>query len=133
MMNVPIRSSACGLAGGACHPLTRKRKTARTSYIDGQWHGSYCALEPYPREPFMDPTILQTLGELFAVLGQLIVQLAALAGHWILLILLIAWALLAVNWQKAWPVMASGGWAPLPLPSGIVSPRLARLQTVPRD
>ena len=81
----------------------------------------------------MDPSLWQTLGELCTVLAQLVMQLAALAGHWILLILLIAWALLAVNWQKAWPVLARGGWAPVILLSLIVSLAWSRLQPVPCD
>lgn len=29
--------------------------------------------------------------------------------------ILVVWFLLAVDWKKAWPVLAAGGWAPLVL------------------
>src|SRR5438477_12899515 len=59
--------------------------------------------------------ILHTLGELFLVLGKLIVELLAFGLQWLLLIFWIAWWLAAVNWKKAWPVLARGGWVPLVL------------------
>src|SRR5947209_14618354 len=80
----------------------------------------------------MEP-LLQTLGELFTVLGQLIVQLIALAGHWLLLIVWLAWWLLGVDWRKLWPVLANGGWAPLVLLVLMVSLVWSRLQPVPCD
>ena len=73
-----------------------------------------------------------TLGELVAVLGQLFVQLFALGAHWVLLILWVAWWLFAVNWHKAWPVLRSGGWAPLVLLIVIVALTWSRLQPVSR-
>jgi hypothetical protein len=78
----------------------------------------------------MDTSLWQTFGELFAVLGQLLIQLLALAGHWLLLIVWVAWWLLAVNWQKAWPVLRSGGWAPLVLLMLMVALAWSRLQAV---
>jgi hypothetical protein len=30
----------------------------------------------------------------------------------LLLLVWVAWWLLAVNWRKAWPMLADGGWAP---------------------
>jgi hypothetical protein len=77
--------------------------------------------------------LLHTLGELFTVLGQLIVQLSALAGHWLLLIVWLAWWLLGVNWRKLWPVLGNGGWAPLVLLVLMVSLVWSRLQPVPCD
>jgi hypothetical protein len=57
----------------------------------------------------------QTLGQLGVVLGRLVVDLLYLAAQWSLLIVWIAWWLWGVNWKKAWPVLAAGGWAPLVL------------------
>jgi hypothetical protein len=54
--------------------------------------------------------IFHTLGELFLVLGKLIVELLAFGLQWLLLIFWVAWWLAAVNWKKAWPVLAGGGW-----------------------
>jgi hypothetical protein len=81
----------------------------------------------------MDPSLLDTLGQLFVVLGQLLVQLAALGAHWLLLIIWLAWWLLAVDWRKAWPVLGPGGWAPLVLLMLIVSLVWSQLQPVPCD
>jgi hypothetical protein len=79
----------------------------------------------------MDPSLWQTLGELFVVLGQLLVQLGALAGHWLLLIIWIAWWLLGVDWRKAWPALRQGGWAPLVLLTLMVALAWSRLQPGP--
>lgn len=81
----------------------------------------------------MEPNLLQTLGELVAVLGQLIVQIIALAAYWLLPIIWIVWWLLGVNWRKLWPVLGSGGWAPLVLLTLVVSLVWSRLQPVPCD
>lgn len=75
----------------------------------------------------MEP-ILETLGQLFIVLGQLLVQVLALGVQWILLIAWIAWWLLAVDWRKAFPVIRSGGWAPLVLLTIVVALAWSRLQ-----
>ncbi len=61
------------------------------------------------------PDIFQTFWELILVLGRLIIELLALGLQWLLLIFWIAWWLCAVNWKKAWPVLAAGGWLPLTL------------------
>jgi hypothetical protein len=81
----------------------------------------------------MEPSLLQTLGQLFVVLGQLAVQLVALGAHWLLLIVWLAWWLLAVDWRKAWPILGHGGWAPLALSTVIVALAWSRLQPVPCD
>jgi hypothetical protein len=57
--------------------------------------------------------LFHTLGELFLDVGKLIVELLALGLEWLLLLFWIAWWLAAVNWKKAWPVLANGGWIPL--------------------
>lgn len=59
--------------------------------------------------------IWQTLGQLVIVLGTLVVQLLQLAMTWSLLIVWVAWWLWGVNWKKAWPALAAGGWAPVVL------------------
>lgn len=56
-----------------------------------------------------------TLLQLFKVLGQLILELGQLAGDHALLLFFLAWCLWGINWQKAWPVLARGAWAPLGL------------------
>jgi hypothetical protein len=38
----------------------------------------------------------------------------------VLLVLFVAWWLWGVNWRKAWPVLAEGGWVPLVL-AGIMA------------
>jgi hypothetical protein len=77
--------------------------------------------------------LLQTLEQLIAVLGQLLVQLLALGTHWLLLILWVAWWLLATNWQRAWPTLRSGGWAPSILLMLIAALTWSRLQPAPCD
>jgi hypothetical protein len=88
----------------------------------------------------MDPSLWQSLvalGQtcvvLAAALIALLVQLLALAAHWVLLIVWVAWWLRAVNWQKVWPVLRSGGWAPLVLLMLVVALAWSCLQPVPSD
>jgi hypothetical protein len=59
--------------------------------------------------------ILQTLATLLETLAQLAVQLLQLGFHWGLLLFWIAWWLWGVNWNKAWPALRQGAWAPLVL------------------
>ncbi|HYT88812.1 MAG TPA: hypothetical protein VEL76_08900 [Gemmataceae bacterium] len=61
------------------------------------------------------PDILNALWQLVVALGTLTVGLLTLALRWSLLIVWIAWWLWGVNWQKAWPVLARGAWAPVVL------------------
>jgi hypothetical protein len=75
----------------------------------------------------------QTLVQLGNVLTQLFVQLLALGAHWILLIIWVVWWLLGVNWQRAWPALRHGGWAPVILLVLIVSLVWSRLQPVGCD
>ena len=77
--------------------------------------------------------LLQTLGQLGTVLVQLVMQLLELGAHWILLIIWVAWWLLGVNWQKAWPALRQGGWAPVVLLTLIASLVWSRLQPVSCD
>jgi hypothetical protein len=60
-------------------------------------------------------TVFQSLWQIVLALGDLLVQLLALAMHWSLLIVWVAWWLWGVNWKKTWPVLAQGAWAPLVL------------------
>jgi hypothetical protein len=57
----------------------------------------------------------ETLLQLVQALGKLAVELLALALRWSLLLAWVAWWLWGVNWKKAWPVLARGGWAPIVL------------------
>lgn len=49
-----------------------------------------------------------TLPEWLHSTGRVLLRLLPLA-------VLTIWCLWAVNWRKAWPVLAAGGWAPLVL------------------
>jgi hypothetical protein len=53
----------------------------------------------------------ETLWQLVNNLGTLLVYLIGYALHWALLIAWLAWWLWGVNWSRAWPVLARGGWA----------------------
>jgi hypothetical protein len=59
--------------------------------------------------------LLNDLGRLLAVLWDILVQLTPL------LLAILPWALWcacwlwAVNWRKAWPMLAEGGWVPVVL------------------
>jgi hypothetical protein len=57
----------------------------------------------------------ETLLQLLTALGQLIVELLRLGLVYSLLIAYVAWWLCAVNWQKMWPTLARGAWAPVVL------------------
>jgi hypothetical protein len=49
----------------------------------------------------------------------------------LLLLLWCAWWLGCVSWEKAWPMLASGGWAPVLLLAGMISGMWAFLQPTP--
>jgi hypothetical protein len=53
-----------------------------------------------------------TLVQLTGNLWTLLVVLLSLAVRWSLVIAWIAWWLFAVDWKKAWLVLARGAWAP---------------------
>ena len=78
----------------------------------------------------MEPGLWQALVQFGQAFGELIVQLAALGAHWILLIVWVAWWLLGVNWQRAWPALRHGGWAPVALLTLIVAVVWSRIQPV---
>ena len=60
--------------------------------------------------------LFTTFLELIRVLSTLVVQLLALAVlQYALLLVWLAWALLGINWQKMWPTLAAGAWAPFVL------------------
>ena len=63
-------------------------------------------------------TVWQILSQFYELLKQLAVLLGdvlLLGLHWWLLLFWVAWWLRGVNWKKAWPVLAQGGWVPLAL------------------
>ena len=55
----------------------------------------------------------QALVQLGTSLGQLLVWLAVLVGHWLLLIVWVVWWLWGVNWRRLWPVLGEGAWIPV--------------------
>jgi hypothetical protein len=59
--------------------------------------------------------LLQTLGQLFDVLQTLVQEVVGLLAPWLLLFAWLAWWLWAVNWRRAWPVLAQGAWVPVVL------------------
>jgi hypothetical protein len=59
--------------------------------------------------------ILSTFIHLVETLITLIVEIGALALRHSLLIAWVAWWLWGVNWNKAWAVLARGGWVPVAL------------------
>jgi hypothetical protein len=59
--------------------------------------------------------ILLTLRELIANLATLAYELLALAWHYVLFIVWIAWWLWGVNWKRGWAFLGQGAWAPLVL------------------
>jgi len=60
-------------------------------------------------------TLFETLWQIVLLLGSLLVQLLGLLLQTSLLLVWLAWALLAVNWPKAWQVLRQGAWAPFVL------------------
>ena len=65
--------------------------------------------------------ILNTLVQLVFTLLTLLVEVGAFALGHILLIAWIAWWLGGVNWNRAWPALARGGWIVLILLSVLVA------------
>jgi hypothetical protein len=61
-------------------------------------------------------------------LGRLLYEANATFPLWPLLLVWVAWWLLAVDWRKVWPVLRAGAWAPvvlLVLTAALVWSRLA--------
>jgi hypothetical protein len=59
--------------------------------------------------------LLMSLWQLVLSLLGVLVNLLSLALHWSLLIVWVAWWLWGVNWRRAWPFLAVGGWVPVAL------------------
>jgi hypothetical protein len=72
----------------------------------------------------------QTLGQLLHVVVHLLVQLQPVIAALVLLLAWTAWWLWAVNWQKAWPILAGGAWVPLVLLMIVVALVWSRLAPV---
>jgi hypothetical protein len=81
----------------------------------------------------MEPTILDTLGNLVRDLAQLLGLLLAVAGYYTLILIWIVWWLLGVNWRRCWQALADGAWAPVVLLMLISALVWSRLQPVPCD
>jgi hypothetical protein len=72
--------------------------------------------------------LVDVLVQLVLVLWRLLEDLLVVGLRWSLVIAWTAWWLWAVNWQKTWPVLARGAWAPvvlLMLVAALVWSRLA--------
>lgn len=59
--------------------------------------------------------LFASVWQLITVLASIVVQLLYLTLQNLLLVVYVAWALLAVNWPKVWPTLKAGAWAPLVL------------------
>jgi hypothetical protein len=57
--------------------------------------------------------LLETLWQLLVNLWFLVVGVGAVVVRYGLVIAWVVWWLWAVNWNKAWPVLARGAWAPV--------------------
>jgi hypothetical protein len=56
--------------------------------------------------------LIDALWQLILSLYHLGLDLLVLAGRWWLVLFWLAWALVGVNWTKAWSWLAKGAWAP---------------------
>jgi hypothetical protein len=74
-----------------------------------------------------------TLGLLVSNLWTLLVLLLGLVFRWALVIAWVAWWLFAVDWKKAWPVLARGGWAPAVLLVIVTALAWSRLDATPTE
>jgi hypothetical protein len=60
------------------------------------------------------PELFKTLTDIFLLLTvQLLPEVLGLILRWALPIVWVTWWLCAVNWRKAWPVLAEGAWVGL--------------------
>ena len=59
--------------------------------------------------------IFDNLWQILQGLGYLVVNLLILLMQWSLLIAWLAWWLWGVNWNRLWPTLRRGAWAPLVL------------------
>lgn len=57
----------------------------------------------------------QTILQILLDLGKLLLAFLQFAGHWLLLIVWVAWWLGGANWKKIWPILRDGAWAPVVL------------------
>ena len=73
----------------------------------------------------------QTFVQLLELLAKLGGELLQPVLAWTLLIVWVAWWLWAVNWKKAWPVLAEGAWLPALLV--LVATALAWSQIYPSE
>jgi hypothetical protein len=59
--------------------------------------------------------LVQSVLQLLVDVGNVGLILLQLAAQWWVLIVWLAWWTFGVNWKRAWPALAEGGWAPLVL------------------
>src|SRR5262245_54508727 len=108
------RQQGIVIAAGDRHVSAKKRHpgpiSPRQIVDDGRRCAYRCCnrtrrlFRPQSREGPMDPIVTDWLWQAGRVLTKL------LPGG-----ILTAWCLWAVDWRKAWPVLAAGGWVPLVL------------------
>lgn len=79
----------------------------------------------------LEPTLGQTLLDLFGNLTTLGYLLGRYALHYLLWILWVVWWVRAVNWRHVWPVLSVGGWAPVLLVMVLVALVWSRLDEGP--
>jgi hypothetical protein len=113
--------------------LSRKRQAIILPRVAGAGMGRYCANATFTRWKGHCMEILSTLGELIVNLARLASELFALAWHYILFIVWVAWWLWGVNWNRTWPFLRQGAWAPLVLLTIVSALVWSRIAPGPRD
>ena len=70
-------------------------------------------MERITSEAARAPSVGEALREFFVALGQLVFDQQGLALPAFLVLIWIVWWLCGVRWERAWPFLRQGAWAPL--------------------
>jgi hypothetical protein len=74
------------------------------------------------------PEWLSQIGTILQLLGALVGEASAALVRHLPLVLWVIWWLWGVNWKKAWPVLAQGGWVPVLLLMAVAALAWAQLE-----